>query len=66
MANSRIGMEISGSAGEQFRIDTFLDNGAFGEVYKVTGVKSGAVAVVKMVPLSKLRDRRGHFGEEYR
>jgi eukaryotic-like serine/threonine-protein kinase len=56
MANGRVGTQINGPGGEQFRIESFLGNGAFGEVYKVIGETSGTVAAVKMVPQNKLND----------
>jgi serine/threonine protein kinase len=56
MVRGRIGVEIPGPASEQFRIESRLGGGAFGEVYKAAGEKSGLVVAVKMVPKQKLKD----------
>jgi serine/threonine protein kinase len=56
MSDGRIGQEIAGPNAENFRIESRLGGGAFGEVYKAVGVKSGLTAAVKMVPEQKLND----------
>ena len=56
MADGRIGIKLTGPGSEQFRIESRLGSGAFGEVYKATGLKSGALVAVKMVPEQKLND----------
>jgi serine/threonine protein kinase len=56
MANGRIDIEVTGPNTEQFHIESFLSGGAFGEVYKAVGLKSGTPVAVKMVPEQKLND----------
>ncbi len=56
MADGRIGSKLLGPGSEQFRIESLLGGGAFGEVYKAVGLESGAPVAVKMVPEAKLND----------
>ncbi|MFY9621553.1 MAG: serine/threonine-protein kinase [Pyrinomonadaceae bacterium] len=56
MARKRIGRRITGPNGEAFELKSRLGNGAFGEVFKATGVESNAYVAVKMVPPNKLND----------
>lgn len=56
MADDRLGIEVTGPDSEHFRIESRLGGGAFGEVYKAVGLKSGAAVAVKMVPAQKLND----------
>jgi len=54
MPSITIGDCLVGPAGEGFTITDFLGKGAFGEVYRVVGNKSGTVAAVKLIPVSSL------------
>src|SRR5690349_22006674 len=56
MAGTRIGTQIVGSAGEQFRLTDYLGQGAFGEVYRATGVDSGRIVAVKLIPINAIQD----------
>jgi serine/threonine protein kinase len=56
MANGRIGAEVTGLGQEKFRLDSFIGGGSFGEVYKATGLTSGMIVAVKVVPEHKLSD----------
>lgn len=56
MSQVRIGIELPGPGGETFRVAEFLGQGAFGEVYRVTGVTSGLTAAVKLLPVNELED----------
>lgn len=56
MAKKRIGIQIRGPLGELFELKRRLGNGAFGEVFKATGVESNIDVAVKMVPPTKLND----------
>src|SRR5215510_7610944 len=56
MRKKRLGIRITGTNGEAFEVKHRLGSGAFGEVYKATGVVSNADVAVKMVPADKLSD----------
>jgi eukaryotic-like serine/threonine-protein kinase len=54
MPSVAIGTTVSGPEQELFKIADFLGNGAFGEVYRAVGEKSGSVVAVKLLPLGTL------------
>jgi len=54
MPSIAIGTAIAGPEGEPFKITDFLGNGAFGEVYRAAGEKSGSVVAAKLLPLGAL------------
>jgi serine/threonine protein kinase len=56
MANGRIGTVVLGPNQEKFRLDSFIGGGAFGEVYRASGLTSGSTVAVKMAPEGKLSD----------
>ncbi len=56
MPSIPIGQEINGPQNESFRIIDFLGRGAFGEVYRATGVSTGVVIAVKLLPLGEMAD----------
>ena len=56
MAGTRIGVEIIGPSGEQFRLTDYLGQGFFGEVYRAIGSSSGRIAAVKLIPINALQD----------
>jgi serine/threonine protein kinase len=56
MANGRIGNEVIGPEQEKFRLEAYIGGGAFGEVYKASGLTSGRVVAIKMAPQHKLSD----------
>jgi hypothetical protein len=56
MADGRIGTEVIGPEKEKFRLEAYLGGGAFGEIYKASGLISGSVVAVKMAPQHKLSD----------
>ena len=56
MADTRIGTEVTGPNQERFRLDSFIGGGAFGKVYKASGLISGTMVAVKMAPEDKLSD----------
>jgi eukaryotic-like serine/threonine-protein kinase len=54
MPSIAIGTNIDGPNREPFKINDFLGNGAFGEVYRAVGESSGAVVAVKLLPVGIL------------
>lgn len=56
MADTRIGTEVAGPNQEKFRLNSFIGGGAFGKVYKASGLASGISVAVKMAPEDKLSD----------
>jgi eukaryotic-like serine/threonine-protein kinase len=56
MAGSMIGVEINGPSDEKFRLTDYLGHGFFGEVYRITGLSSGRIAAVKLIPINTLED----------
>lgn len=56
MDDGRIGIEVTGPNQEKFRIDSFLGGGAFGRVYKASGMTSSTTVAIKMAPEDKLSD----------
>ena len=56
MAGMRIGVEIVGPSGEQFRLTDYLGQGFFGEVYRAIGSSSGRIVAVKLIPINALQD----------
>jgi len=56
MTGSRIGVEIIGPSGEQFRLTDYLGHGFFGEVYLAIGTSSGRVIAIKLLPINALRN----------
>lgn len=54
MPSVAIGTSLVGPNQEEFKITDFLGNGAFGEVYRAAGQKSGTVVAVKLLPLGNL------------
>jgi eukaryotic-like serine/threonine-protein kinase len=50
-----------GPQNESFRIIDFLGRGAFGEVYRATGVSTGALFAVKLLPLGDMGDVPGRI-----
>lgn len=59
MPSIHIGRKIIGPEGEQYVIADFLGHGAFGEVYRATGEKTGAVVAVKLLPVGQLSNEIG-------
>ncbi len=55
-ADRRIGTKIFGPNKETFHLDSYLGGGAFGKVYKASGLTSGITVAVKMAPEDKLSD----------
>ncbi len=56
MPKKRIGIQIKGPDAEAFIVKARLGSGAFGEVYKATGLESKISVAVKLVPTQKLND----------
>lgn len=56
MADGRIGIVLAGPNDENFRLDSFLGGGAFGRVYKASGLASRNTVAIKMAPEDKLAD----------
>lgn len=56
MPTARIGLELTGPQGERIRLTDYLGRGAFGEVYKATGLTSGSVTAVKLLPINELEE----------
>jgi len=54
MPSITIGSGLIGPDNETFKIADFLGNGAFGEVYRAVGERSGTVVAVKLIPLGTL------------
>jgi serine/threonine protein kinase len=54
MPSVALGTSLVGPNGELFKITDFLGQGAFGEVYRSVGEKSGTVVAVKLLPLGAL------------
>ena len=54
MPSIAIGTNIDGPNREPFKINDFLGNGAFGEVYRAVGESSGTVVAVKLLPVGIL------------
>ena len=59
MPSIHIGRQITGPDNERYVIVDFLGHGAFGEVYRATGEKTGAVLAVKLLPVGQLPDETG-------
>jgi serine/threonine protein kinase len=56
MAEGRIGIVLAGPDDETFHLDSYLGGGAFGKVYKASGLTSGKTVAIKMAPEDKLSD----------
>ena len=54
MTSIAIGTILIGPNGETFGITDFLGKGAFGEVYRAVGERSGTVVAVKLLPVAPL------------
>ncbi len=54
MPSVPLGTTFRGPNNETFKITDFLGQGAFGEVYRAVGEKSGTVVAVKLLPLGSL------------
>ena len=54
MPSIALGTTFAGPKAERFKITDFLGHGAFGEVYRAVGEKSGRVVAVKLLPLGAL------------
>lgn len=52
----RVGAEVLGPDSERFKITDFLGNGAFGEVYRASGTRTGRIVAVKLLPVNDLDD----------
>jgi len=50
-SDPRIGIEINGPENQKFRIEQFLGQGAFGAVFRATGLSSSLRVAVKVLPL---------------
>jgi len=62
MASIALGATFVGPNGETFKTTDFLGQGAFGEVYRAVGEKTGTVVAAKLLPLgyscrSSIQDR---------
>jgi serine/threonine protein kinase len=56
MPKDRIGTQVTGPNDEKFRLDDYIGGGAFGKVYKASGLISKQVVAIKMAPEHKLGD----------
>lgn len=56
MPSIALGTTFVGPDGETFKTTDFLGQGAFGEVYRAVGEKTGIVVAVKLLPLGALAD----------
>jgi serine/threonine protein kinase len=54
MPSIALGTTLAGPNGETFKTTDFLGEGAFGEVYRAVGEKTGTVVAVKLLPVGKL------------
>lgn len=48
--------QLAGPKGQTFRLEDLLGSGAFGEVYKATGLKTGITVAVKVIPAGLVSD----------
>jgi eukaryotic-like serine/threonine-protein kinase len=56
MAGFRIGLELAGPSGERYRLTDYLGQGSFGEVYTASGLVSGRIVAVKLLPVNTVQN----------